>query len=181
MSEQLQESGPATPMPESPSITDDGAAVFQDYWGVDRTEKWFLPDGKQFFEFTIMTEGQRADFQRKSSRDLVVQARTGDARVSTDPAGDRQQLIKTSVTGWYLMQKDVKDGKFYPAPFSQRSLESWLEKADPKLVDKLEFEIRLANPWLQNDMTVEQMEEQISDLKRMIDEKQKNDLGEGRS
>lgn len=154
--------------------------VFEDYWGVSTTQRFTLPDGKQWIEFKILNEGERAEYEKKSSKDLVLQQRTGEARVSSDPAGDRHKLLKVSVVDWYLMQRGP-DGEWTPAPFSQRNFEAWLEKANPKLVDKLEFEIRMANPWLQADMTKEQIKEQIEDLERMLREKEREELGEGRS
>lgn len=158
----------------------DDTQVYEDYWGVDATERWYLPDGVQYFEFTIMTEGQKAEFQRKTSKDLVVQGRTGDARVAVDPAGDRHKLIKMSVIGWNLKQKGP-DGKFSDAPFSDRALDMWLIKANPAIVEKLEFAIRMANPWMQADMTKEQITEEIERLEEMLKQKEREELGEGRS
>jgi hypothetical protein len=167
-----------TPPPGSPG----GDQLFEDYWGVDARERFTFPDGKQWIEFKILNEGERAEYEKKSSKDLVLQQRTGEARVSSDPAGDRHKLLKTSVTDWYLMQRDPKaESGWSPAPFSARSFEMWLEKANPKIVDKLEFEIRMANPWLQSDMTKEQIKEQIEDLERMLKEKEREELGEGPS
>ena len=157
-----------------------GDQQFEDYWGVSATERFTLPDGKQWIEFKIMNEGERAEYEKKSSKDLVLQQRTGEARVSSDPAGDRHKLIKTSVVGWYLVQR-APDGTWTEAPFGAKSLDMWLNNANPKIVDKLEFEIRMANPWLQSDMTIEQIDEQIEDLQRMRKDKEREELGEARS
>jgi len=168
------------PQPEAPELPDD-TQVFEDYWGVDAKERWYLPDGKQWFEFTIMNEGQKAEYQKKTSKDLRVQGRTGDALVSVDPAGERHMLIKSSVTGWYLMQKNPKDGTWEQAPFSTKALDNWLTKAPPRIVEKLEFAIRMANPWLQQEMTLEQMREQRDQIEEMIRNKERDELGEERS
>lgn len=169
-----------TEAPTQPINPPDDAQVFEDYWGVDARERWYLPDGKQYFEFTVMTEGQKAEFQRKTSKDLVVQGRTGDARVAVDPAGDRHKLIKMSVVDWYLKQKGP-DGSWTDAPFAPRTLDAWLDKANPALVEKLEFAIRMANPWMQADMTIEQIDEEIERLTEMRKQKEREELGEGRS
>ena len=164
-----------------PQAEPDNEMVYEDYWGVDLTEKWYFPDGKQYIEFKIMDEGQKSEFQKKTSKDLVLQQKTGDARLATDPAGDRHKLLSTSVVDWYLMTKDPKTNQFYPEPFSKQQFERWLMKANPKLVEDLEFAIRMANPWLQDDMTKEQIKEEIERLEEMLRVKEREELGEGRS
>lgn len=137
---------------------------YEDYWSVDETIKHYLPDGKQYFEIQPMNEGAKTKFQKLTNRDIVMsQKREGEARISVDPAGERHALIKHSVVGWNLMQKSP-DGSWSPAPFSSRTLESWLEVAPPHIVEDLEHAIRMANPWLQAEQTVEAIDEEIERL-----------------
>lgn len=153
--------------------------VYEDYWGTEEVIRWYLPDGKQYFDFKPMNEGQKAKFQKKTSRDLVVDQRTSNARVSIDPATDRHELIKASVVGWFLVHRDALDSSgWVPMPFSARALDDWLDKANAKAVEKLEFQIRLANPWIQGDMTTEQLKEQITQLEELLKQKEREDLGE---
>lgn len=142
---------------------------FEDYFGFEQMQVYTLPDGKQQIFFQVMNEGQKSKFQQKTNRDIHVNRNSQDMRIKADPAGERQALIESSVTGWSLMRRR-KDGQGWePAPFSNNGtpgdeLHRWLDKANPKIVEELEDAIRKANPWLQADMTVEQIDEEIQRL-----------------
>jgi hypothetical protein len=152
---------------------------YVDYWGTDEEIKHFLPDGKQYFVLKIMNEGAKSQFQKMTNQDLIV-GRDNTATVKMNPAKERHELIKASVTGWNLMQKDKKDGNFYPAPFSIRSLDAWLEVAPPKIVEDLEYAIRMANPWMQSEMTVEEVDKEIdrlTELRASLREREQGEAG----
>lgn len=137
---------------------------YEDYWGTYDTIKHFLPDGKQYFVIQPMNEGGKTRYQKLTNRDIVMSQRAqGEARIAVDPAGERHALIKESVVDWNLMQK-APDGSWSPAPFATRNLEAWLEKAPPHIVEKLEHAIRLANPWLQAEQTLEMVDEEMNRL-----------------
>jgi len=158
----------------------DQGELYQDYWGTDETHKHYLPDGKQYFEFQIMDEGARTRFQKLTNQDLTVM-RDNTAKVKVDPAAERQTLIKESVIGWHLMQKGP-DGSWSeappPTPQNKRPLEQWLEHAPPKIVDDLEFAIRKANPWMQADMTTEEIDKEIERLYDLRKDVEARKLGE---
>lgn len=137
--------------------------VYEDYFGFAESHKWYFPDGKQFIEFQRMNEGQKAQFQRRTNRDLVVERASGNARMKMDVASERHELIKAAVVGWFV----YREGS--PAPYSNAVLEQWLAVADPKLVEDLEKEIRKNNPWLLQDMSVEDIDKEIENLKEMRD------------
>lgn len=147
--------------------------VYEDYFGFDRTEKWFFPDQKQYIEFRIMDEGARSRFQKLTSQDIKVKRATGDASIKADPAEERHALITSSVVGWHIFHQGKE------VPFSSGSpgaeFERWLSKADPKLIDELEYAIRLANPWLQDAMTTEAIDKEIdrlTDLRKTVEERE---------
>lgn len=159
---------------------------FEDFWGVQTTEKFFFDNGRQFFEVRPMDEGGKALFQRMTSRGVRMNQRTQDAHLDMDPASDRHTLIKQSVVGWRIMQRSA-DGSFseFPCPDREdqrkRSLDVILEKFNPKVIQDLEHFIRLQNPWMQDDMNLEQVDEEIerlTQLRRQIVERQ---AGEGGS
>lgn len=131
--------------------------VYADYWGTEEKHKHYLPDGVQYFEFKIMNEGDKTQFQKLTNQDLTI-GRDNTAKVRMDPAAERHTLIKTSVTDWHMF----KGGE--PVAFSKQLLEKWLTVADPKVVEDLEFAIRKANPWLQADMSVEEIDKEIDRL-----------------
>ena len=131
-----------------------------DYWGVDEFHEYYLPDGVQYFRFKIMNEGDKTKFEKMTNQDLIVN-RDQSARVRVDPSEQRHTLIKTSVVGWHL----YKDGQF--VDFNTHVLEKWLTVAPPKIVEQLEFAIREANPWMQAEMTLEGVDEELERLHRL--------------
>lgn len=145
-----------------------------DYFGFQSTEKFYLPDGQQYIEFEIMNEGKKAKFQKLTTKDLVVQ-RGGDARMKMDPAQERHELIRQSVTGWNL----YRGGN--PVPFSPTNLKDFLELANPKLIEDLEKAIRKANPWLMGEMKSEDIRREIENLEEMLKTAEEREAGEASS
>jgi len=143
-----------------------------DYFGFDEFETFMLPDGKQWFKFKIMNEGDRAKFQRLTNKDIKINQTTRDASIATDIADERHKLIKMSVVDWNMYAKNQTTGRFEKIDFTLSggrgiNLESWLARANPKIVDDLEFAIRQANPWMQSDMTVEEIDKEIDRLTQL--------------
>ena len=114
--------------------------VYEDYFGFDENLTWYFPDGKQYIIYKVMTEGDKAKFQRETNRDITLQRSTGDAKIKADPASERWALLESSVIDWHVFRAGQ------PVPFSIGSpgstFNQWLSKANPKLVEDLEFEIR---------------------------------------
>lgn len=159
---------------ETPTENPAVIQVQEDYFGFGESQKFFFPDGVSFIEFQIMNEGQRREFQKKTNRDITFNRGTNDARIKADPAEERHALITSSVTGWNL----VRNGQ--PIPFSKgtpgATLEQWLKVANPKIVDDLEFAIRKANPWMQAEMTVEEIDKEMArfaELREQVLEREK--------
>lgn len=149
-----------------------------DYWGTDEPKKWYFPDGQQYIEFNIMDEGAKVRFQKLTNQDLIVN-RDNTAKVKVDPATERHTLIKESVFNWHMFK--IVDGRPEPVGYSKQMLQKWLEVAPPKIVEDLEHAIRMANPWMQAEMTVEEVDKEIERLyevrKQVID----REAGEGSS
>lgn len=145
-----------------------------DYFGFQSTEKFYLPDGVQYIEFEIMNEGKKAKFQKLTTKDLVVQ-RGGDARMKMDPAQERHELIRQSVTGWNMYRGGNS------VPFSERTLKDFLELANPKLIEDLEKSIRKANPWLMGEMKSEDIRREIENLEEMLKTAEEREAGEASS
>lgn len=169
----------------APAFADEAEIqVYEDYFGFGETKRWYFPDGKQFIEFQIMNEGQRREFQKKTNRDITFNRGTNDAKIKADPAEERFHLITTSVTGWNLRRRD-NAGKMSPVKFSKGSpgaeLEKFLAVANPKLVDDLEFAIRTANPWMQAEMSVEDIDKEIAKLQDLREQAMEREKGEGSS
>lgn len=145
--------------------------IYEDYFGFESHHEFVLPDGKQKIFFTAMNEGAKTRYQQKINKDIHLNRANQDVRVKTDPAGERHELILASVNGWSLMKRDPRSGQFVPVTFSGErkgsELDKWLQVANPKIIEDLELAIRKANPWLTDDMTVEQVDEEIKRLEEL--------------
>lgn len=185
MTEQLTQTAPGTPedfpapgVPEAPQIVN--------YFAFGEVKRWYFPDGVQWFQYQVMDEGAKARFQRATNRDIKINQKTNDATVKLDPADERHTLIKMSVNDWYVFAPNLNNGgQLEPVPFTLSDtrhptgmcLEKWLKLANPKLVEELEFEIRKANPWMQADMTVADIDEEIKRLNELREEAEKREAG----
>lgn len=148
----------------------------QDYFGFHRTEKYFLPDGVSFIEFKPMNEGEKKNFQDRTSKDLVLE-RNGGARMSILQGSERHELIKTCVVGWNL----TRNGEPLPQPTESRGkihFNDFLTLADPLVIEGLEKAIRKANPWLMAEMKVEDIDREIQNLQEMREIAVKREAGE---
>jgi hypothetical protein len=156
----------------------DQPAVQQDYFGFAETKKFIFPDGITFIEFSVMNEGQKSQFQKKTSRDLVLERQSGNARMKMDQASDRHELIKATVVSWNL----VRNGVPLPQPTDPSKgrvqLDDFLTFADPRLIDELEKEIRKANPWLLGDMKSDDIKKEIANLEEMLEVALERERGE---
>lgn len=167
-------------MQEQPVIEGQPQVAVQapvDYFGFSAEDTFYLPDGVQYITFKILNEGDKAKFQRKTTRDLTVK-RGGDATMKMDPADERHELIKTAVTGWNL----YRGGQ--PVPFdghNGRNFRDFLELADPKIIEDLEKAIRKANPWLLGEMKAEDIRREISNLEEMLKVAEEREAGEASS
>ena len=155
-------------------------AIIVDYWGSDETFRHMLPDDVQYFECKIMNEGERAKFQKMTNQSMTLN-RDQTAQIKVDQASERHSLILTSVVGWKLYAKDQRTGEMAEAAFSKQLLEKWLEKAPPKIVDDLEFAIRKANPWMQADMSVAEIDKEIDRLQELRVQVKEREAGEAAS
>lgn len=137
----------------------------EEYWGFDETKRWYFPDKVQYIEYKIMNEGDKAKFQRQTNRDVVLDRKSGDARFRMDQASERHALLEACVTGWYLFRNGAEVLFVKGSPGT--SFSQWLNSANPKLVEELEFDIRKSNPWLQSEMTVEEIDKEMDRLREL--------------
>jgi len=151
---------------------------YEDYFGFAQQVAFTLPDGRQQIFFAVMNEGAKTRYQQKINKDIHINQQTRDSRIKIDPAGDRHALLDESIVGWSLKKRHPNSGEWLDVPFSKGSpgseLSKWLGVANPAVIEKLEDAIRKANPWMQDDMTAEQIDAEIdrlSDLKKQVIEK----------
>lgn len=137
------------------------APVIHDYFSFTRSDKFMLPDGIQWMQVEAMNEGAKAKFQKNTSRDVKLDRRDGSASMKVDSGGDRHALIIASVKDWNLFRQGQM------IPFSERNLRELLTLGDPKLIDELEVFIRKMNPWMLEDLTANDIQEQIDELEEL--------------
>lgn len=167
----------STETPEVPQMTDEQIAareagmerlgepttqiVQDDYFGFEDTNKVFLPDGISFIEHRALNEGAKRKYLNAVNREVRLHRATQDASIKTAPGDERKALLDSAIIGWNLK----KNGE--PVQFSTRALADFLENANPKIIDIIEKDIRLHNPWLLAEMTVEDIDREIGDLQDM--------------
>lgn len=133
------------------------------YFGFSETHTVMFPDGVSYVEHTTLNEGARRAYLNNLNRDVRFQRATGDAIMKMSSGDERYELLRAAVVGWNLLGPEGK-----PMVFSKGSpgaaLEQFLDKADPKIIDLIEKDVRKHNPWLLNDVTVEEIDKQIAEL-----------------
>lgn len=157
--------------PTDTSGADASGDVYENYFGFETTEKYFLPDGKQWIAFKPMNEGARALYETKTQKDITLNRRNDDAKIRVNAAEDRHALIRESVCDWFLVQKDVSTSEWRQIPFSGGpggTFNQWLQRANPKIVNELHRAIQNANSWMIAEQDPEQIKEEIERLQKML-------------
>jgi hypothetical protein len=100
--------------------------------------------------------------------------REGFAKLSEQLAS-RTELLRNTICGWNLM----RGGQ--PLPFNQQNLNEFLMLANPSIINMIEKDVRLANPWLLAEMTIEDIDKEIADLQDLRAKKVEEEAGKGTS
>lgn len=138
-----------------------------DYFAFEEIGEFVMPDGRQKIFLKALNEGAKRKFQKETSRDLRVQRSSGDALVKMDPGAERLQLCLESITGWTLRRRSPRSGVWEDAPFDQPTVRRFLDNTDPKIIEDLEQEIRKLNPWLLDELSVEEIDKEIANLQEL--------------
>lgn len=148
-----------------------------DYFGTPEPLRFYLGDETQYFEFTPLTEGGKAKYERATNKDIRVQRTTGDAKMQVDPATERQALVMLSVTDALIYKRQKPLNQLKPVAFQQakngtQPNEFWqdiFEVFPPKVIQDLYRKIRDANPWMKADEDVETLEEEYKNMGQRIE------------
>lgn len=138
-----------------------------DYFAFEEIGEFTLPDGKQKIFLKALNEGAKRKFQKETSRDLRVQRSSGDALVKMDPGAERLSLCQESITGWKLRRRNPQKGHWEDAPFDQPTLRRFLDATNPAIIEDLEQAIRKLNPWLLDELSVEEIDKEIANLNEL--------------
>lgn len=144
-----------------------------DYFAFDESFTCYLPDGKSWIAHKALNEGQRRAYLKQASREVRFR-KGGEASTTLDAGEERRALLTAAITGWNL----VRGGS--PVVFNPANLNRFLEAANPKVLDIIEKDVRLHNPWLLQEMTVEDIDREIEALQEMRAAKVAEDEKEGR-
>lgn len=156
---------------------------YGDYFGFDLKEKYVFPDGKQWIEFKVLSEGDLGRYQKLLKRDVVVEKQTGDARIKIDQVEERHALLMVAVTSWFLVKKD-RNGNYLQVPFSNgrggTEVDKWIQVANPAIIADLAEQIRRVNPFLLGTGadTIEAIDKQIDQLQKQRQELVERQQGE---
>jgi hypothetical protein len=151
----------------------DSTPVQEDYFAFDLTERVDLPDGVSYVDIKVLNEGARRKYLNSVNREVKLQKATGDAVMQLATGDERKAILESSICGWNLMRAGQ------PVPFSAGTVREFLDRANPKLIDLIEKEVRRINPWLNAEITVEEIDKQIEELNELRDQKLKEQEGNG--
>jgi hypothetical protein len=147
------------------------ANVPADYFGFSSTKVYMLPDKVSWVELKVLNEGERRQYLNETNREVKFARGSQDAAIRLRPGDDKASLLKMAIVGWNL----VRNGA--PMPFNTATLQQFLTLTDPKLVDLIEKEVRLMNPWLLAEMTLEDFDREISQLQELRQKKLEEEQG----
>jgi len=131
-----------------------------DFFAFKETKDVNLRDTDQYLTIKRFTEGDRRKYMNATSREVKF-AQGGSTSMALRPGDDRRALLETAVVGWNISRA----GR--PLDFSPRNFTTFLDSVDPTLIDEVEKVIREYNPWLMADVTVEDIDEQITELEEL--------------
>jgi hypothetical protein len=146
-----------------------------DYFDFEVTRTVTLPDGISFVEHKELTEGQRKKYLNSINRDVIVHRQTGDARMRMAPGDERHALLLTAISGWNLKRAGQA------LPFNEANVKKFLDAASPRVIDLIDKEVRKANAWLIQDMSVEDIDKEIETLQELRATKVEEESGNSAS
>lgn len=149
--------------------------VQEDYFGFALTHRFTLSDGVSYVLHKELTEGDRKKYQKAVNRDITVNRKTEDMKLSLAPGEDRAALLDAALVGWNLKRagNDV--------PFNPKTLNDFLSVANPKVIDDIVADIVMHNAWLGAETTVEDIDKELARLTELRAEKERQDAGKATS
>ena len=160
-------------MSEEATVTDMATHAAQpriDVFGGQVTDKVDLGDDRSWIEVKRMNEGERRKYLAAIQRPMKV-SRDGEAEINFSPGADREALLQATIVDWDIMANEEE------FKFSISAVRVFLNSANVDIVDKIEEAAREINPWLLDEVTIEQLDEQIEDLTKMRDDKLAEEAG----
>ena len=145
-----------------------------DYFAPEADVVTTLADGISWVSHKKMNEGDRKRYLKKVNRDLKIQKGTGDAIMRLAGGEERTALLETAITGWNLLSGGN------PLPFTPQNLARLLD-GPIEVLERVEKDVRKNNPWLESDVTVEDIDAEIESLQERRQEVLEREEGNGGS
>ena len=145
--------------------------VQADYFAFEETYRVPLPDGASWVEHKALNEGSKRQYLNSVNREVKFDRSSQNASINTAPGDERFTLLKAAICNWNLMRNGAV------VTFNDSNLREFLDKANPKIVDVIEQDIRIKNPWLLNEMSVEDIDREIASLQKMREARVKEEEG----
>lgn len=142
------------------------------YFGFDETHRVMLDDGVSWVEHKVLNEGARRKYLNKVNRDIMLQRSTGNAIMRMQQGDEKHELLEQAIVNWNLVGAQGE-----PLVFNPNRLQEFLSKANPVVIDAIEKDVRLKNPWLLTEISVEDIDKQIAELQEMRAKKVEEDEG----
>jgi hypothetical protein len=136
-----------------------------------------LPDNKSYVEIAALNEGRRRKYLNTVNREVTVMKATGDAKMTLANGDERRILLQQAIVGWNLVSRNKSSGEIQPVTFNSSRLLDFLENANPRVIDIIDKAVREQNPWLQNDVTLEDLLKQRDELEEQIEKKRAEEEG----
>ena len=151
------------PVPAAPEdeMTESGQIDF----GFSETTRVDLPDGKSWVEIKTLTEGDRRKYQNALNRDVRIDRAKGDMHMKIQSGDERKALLMAAIDNWNL----TRNGKAVKCDDPQKR--EFIDGGNPRIIDLIEKEIRKNNSWLQQDMSVEDIQREIDSLEELKQQK----------
>jgi hypothetical protein len=145
-----------------------------DYFSSTEQFTYNLPDGVSKVFHRKLTEGQRRQYEDKTSREISLDQSTMKASVELKPGSARYELLKLAIIGWEISRKNDK-GDLESVAFNELELDKFLNEADPDIISLVEEDIRAKNKWvaLSQYQNVEAIDKEIERLQKLKEEKLK--------
>jgi hypothetical protein len=147
------------------------APVQADYFAFEETVNVDMPDGASWVQIKALNEGERRKYLNNVNRDVRIQRTTGDAVMQLATGEERAEILKKSIVGWNFIRGGA------PVPCDDKAKADFLNRANPKIVDVIYEAVQKLNPWLTQDVTVEEIDRQIDELQKLREEKVKEEEG----
>jgi hypothetical protein len=148
-----------------------------DYFAFEDTQNVYFPDGTSYVTIQALNEGGRRQYLNAVNREVRIDKASGDARMQLANGDERRILLSRAIIGWNLVRSSKNGGEAQPLKFQESTLGEFLTRANPKIIDIIDKEVRAQNPWLMNDVTLEDLLKQRDELDEQIEKKRQEDEG----